>query len=399
MSAARVLYVIDSLGLSGKSKAMVDLVAGLDPARYVASVAYFKHETSVLEGRLRSLGVDLREVPCPDGLNMQIFMRLGALLRQLRPTVIHCYNPRPMFYGGIAARLLGVRAGVGTLSAFACTTPEDDFTYLPQELMSSSWSNRLRTRAACGLLNNVVAVSPKLGQRFCRYNGVNPSRLRIIPYGVDLERFDRVTPEAIAAFRARHEVPAGAVVVGSVARLVDVKDYDTQLKAFARAAARVANAFMLVCGDGPLRGALEEQARALGVADRVRFTGHINDVPVALRALDIFVQASKFESYGVALLEAKAAGAAIVATRVNEIPEILGEGTLGRMVKVGDVEAMGNEIADLATDRSGREALGGRAAKEARTRHSLRGFIEAYEQLYDDVRGLTGGSVQVDMAS
>jgi glycosyltransferase involved in cell wall biosynthesis len=223
--------------------------------------------------------------------------------------------------------------------------------------------------------------------------------MRTIPYGVDLERFDRVTPEAIAAFRARHEVPDGAVVVGSVARLVDVKDYDTQLRAFARVAARVPTLFMLVCGDGPLRGALEEQARALGVGDRVRFTGHVDDVPVALRALDIFVQASKFESYGVALLEAKAAGAAIVATRVNEIPEILGEGTLGRMVKVGDVSAMGDEIADLATDRAGREALGARAAKEARTRHSLRGFIEAYEQLYDDVRGVTGGSVQVDLAS
>src|SRR5690242_12635822 len=122
---------------------MVDLVAGLDPARYVASVAYFRTEASVLEGRLRGLGVDVREVPCPDGVNVQIFMRLGALIRRLRPAVIHCYNPRPMLYGGVAARLLGVRAAIGTLSAFACTTPEDDFTYLPQELMSSSWRNRL----------------------------------------------------------------------------------------------------------------------------------------------------------------------------------------------------------------------------------------------------------------
>ena len=78
MSAAPVLYVIDSLGLSGKSKAMVDLIAGLDPARYTAHVVYFKPEESVLEGRLRSLGVEPQEVPCPDGLNARIVARLGA---------------------------------------------------------------------------------------------------------------------------------------------------------------------------------------------------------------------------------------------------------------------------------------------------------------------------------
>jgi len=398
MSASPVLYVIDSLGLSGKSKAMVDLIAGLDPSRYRAHVVYFKPEASVLEGRLRSLGVEPLEVPCPDGLNARIVARLGRVVRQLHPVVIHCYNPRAMLYGGLTARLLGVPGAVGTLSAFACTTPEDDFTYLPQDLLSSSWRNRLRTRAACALMGSVVAVAPKLGQRFSRYNGVNPKRMRVIPYGVDLDRFDRVTPDAIAAFRARWQVPAGAVVVGSVARLIDVKDYDTQLRAFALAAARVPELFMLIVGDGPLRASLEELARTLGIAERVRFTGHSNEVPVALRSLDIFVQASKFESYGVALLEAKASGAAVVATRVNEVPEILGEGTLGRMVPVGKPAIMADVLVELGTDKAAREALGARAAQEARTRHSLKGFVNSYERLYDELRGLVTGNLRAGLA-
>src|SRR4029077_14737535 len=108
-----------------------------------------------------------------------------------------------------------------------------------------------------------------------------PGRLRVVPYGVDLDRFTRVTPEEIAAFRDRHGLAPDAVVVGSVARLVEQKDSPTQLRAFAEAAARAPALVMLLAGDGPLRASLEALARELGVADRVRFIGHTNEVPVA----------------------------------------------------------------------------------------------------------------------
>jgi len=388
MSASEVLYIVDGLGLSGKTKAMVDLIAGLDPARFHATLICFDTEKSSLAARLLGMGVEVIEVPCPEGVNLRVVARLGAVARRLRPDVIHCYNPRTMLYGGTVARVLGVRGTVGTLSAFACLTPDGDYTFLPQKLLSTSWRNRVRTRIACRLMGAVVSVSPKLGQGFCRYNGVDPRRLRIVPYGVDLGRFERVTAGEMAAFRARHQIPADAVVVGSVARLVEQKDYPTQLRAFALAAARVPSLFMMLVGDGPLRGELEALARELGIADRVRFTGHTDEVPVALRALDVFVLASKFEPYGVALLEAKAAGVAIVATRVNEVPEILGEGNLGRLVPAQDPAAMADAFVELAQDQAARRALGERAGREAAARHSLRGLIDSYQSLYDEVRGL-----------
>src|SRR5581483_11471603 len=122
---------------------------------------------------------------------------------------------------------------------------------------------------------------------------------------------------------------------------------------------------------GPLRAQMEDLARGLAVADRVRFIGHSNEIPVALRAIDVFVMASKFEPYGVALLEAKAAGTAIVATRVNEIPEILGEtagdpaAVMGRLVPPEDPEAMAAAFVELAADAGARRALGERAARDA----------------------------------
>jgi glycosyltransferase involved in cell wall biosynthesis len=389
---AQILYLVDGLGLSGKTKAMVDLIAGLDRERYRPALVCFDTENSPLYDKLKALGVEVEVVPCPDGLNASVVFRIARVVRRLRPDVIHCYNPRTMLYGGIVARALGIRATLGSLSAFACLTPDGDYRFLPQRLFSTSRRNRLRNRVVSRLMGTIVTVSPTLGQRFCRYNGIDVGRLRVVPYGVEPTRFTKVTAEQIADFRARHQVPAGAVVIASVGRLVEQKDYPTQLRAFADAAKRDPNIFMLLVGDGPLREQLTTLVRELGVSDRVRFAGHCNDVPVALRAVDIFVLASKFEPYGVAILEAKAAGAAIVATRVNEIPEILTEreaiGPTGRLVPPEDPAAMADAFVALAADRAIRRELGDRAARDAETRHSLPAAILAYQQLYDEVRGV-----------
>jgi glycosyltransferase involved in cell wall biosynthesis len=383
-----VLYLVDGLGLSGKTKAMVDLIAGLDPGRYRPVVVCFDTEKSPLETRLRALGVEVLELHCPDGLNVQVMGRIAGVALRLRPDVIHCYNPRTMLYGGTVARMLGIRGTVGTLSAFACLTPEGEYRFLPQRLFSTSARNRLRNRISCGLMKAVVTVSHKLGDGFSRYNGVNPARIRVIGYGVDVDRFAHVGADQVAAFRARHELPPDAIVIGSVGRLVEQKDYPTQIRAFAMAAARVPALTMLLVGDGPLRAQCEALARELGVSGRVRFAGHCEEVPVALRALDVFVLASKFEPYGVALLEAKAAGCAVVATRVNEVPEILNEGGTGRLVPPEDPAAMAEAFVALAADPAARRELGAAAARDAAVRHSLRGAIDDYQQLYDDARGV-----------
>ena len=219
---ARVLVLIDGLGLSGKTKAMVDLVTRLDPARYAATVVRLDLEPSPLEGDLRRAGIEIVDLPCRDGLNLDVVIRLGALARRLRPTLIHCYNPRTMLYGGMVARTLGVRATLGTLSAFACLTPDTEYRFLPQKLASASRRNRWRNRLAAGLVRTIVTVSRSLGRGFCRYNRISPKRLRVVSYGVDIDRFARVTAAEIAAFRAEHHLPADGFVIGSVGRLVEL---------------------------------------------------------------------------------------------------------------------------------------------------------------------------------
>ncbi len=395
--ARPVLYVMDTLGLSGRTKGIIDLALHLDPRRYRPIFCSLGEEVSELAERLRERAVPIEVLPLPPGLRPDGVWKLAALIRRLGIQVVHPVNPRPILYAGLAARLTGVRAAVGSLSAFACQTPDREYTFLPQELVNRGRRQALRNELASWLMRNLVAVSDELGERFCRFTadgvGVGPlarvayrrlrRQMRAISYGIDLGPYRAVTAAEIAELRARVGASSDTILVGSVGRLVEQKDYPTQLRAFALAARDEPRLRMVLAGDGPLRGEIEALAAELGIADRIFLLGHWVRVPALLRALDVFVLASKFEPYGVALLEAKCAGSAIVATAVNEIPKLLGEGATGMIVPPGSPERMASAFLRLARDAGFRRSLAERAFAEAEKTHSIEAVARAYQALYD----------------
>ncbi len=394
--AKTVLYVMDTLGLSGRTKGIIDLALHVDPSRYRPVFCSLGAESSALADRLRERSIPIEVMPIRPGLRPDAVWKLASLIGRHRVKVVHAVNPRPLLYAGLAARLLGIRSTVGSLSAFACQVPDREYRFLPQELVTRGRRHALRNQLACGLMRHVVAVSDELGERFCRftadaagplgllgYRGLR-RRMRTISYGIDLGPYQTVTDGEVAALRARMGAGPDTVLVGSVGRLVEQKDYPTQLRAFALAARTEPRLRMVLAGDGPLRGAIEAQAAELGIADRLVLLGHWTRVPELLRALDVFVLASKFEPYGVALLEAKCSGSAIVATSVNEIPKLLEDGVTGLVVPPESPEPMARALTGLAQDDGLRRALGQNALAEARQKHSIQAVARAYQALYDD---------------
>jgi glycosyltransferase involved in cell wall biosynthesis len=393
--ATPVLYVMDTLGLSGRTKGYIDLALHLDPKRYRAVFCSLGEETSAIVDRLHERAIPVEILPLPAGLRPDGVWKLARLIRRHGVKVIHPINPRPLLYTGLAARLTGVRAAVGSLSAFACQTPDREYTFLPQELVNRGRRQALRNQVACGLMNNIVAVSDELGERFCRFtaDAVGPlaglsyrslrRRMRTISYGIDLTPYRAVTEVEIAEIRARVGATPDTVLIGSVGRLVEQKDYPTQLRAFALAAREDPRLRMVLAGDGPLRNEIEALAAELGITERIYLLGHWVRVPALLRSLDIFVLASKFEPYGVALLEAKCAGSAIVATAVNEVPKLLNFGVTGMIVPPEAPERMAHAFLHLARGAEFRRSLAERAFAEAEKTHSIDAVARAYQALYD----------------
>lgn len=393
--ARTVLYIMDTLGLSGRTKGIIDLALHLDPERYTPVFCSLGAESSELADRLRARDVPIEFLPLPDGLRPDGVWRLARLMRRLGVGVVHPVNPRPLLYGGLAARLCGVRSAVGSLSAFACQTPDREYRFLPQELVNRGRRQAVRNQMACRLMNHVVAVSDDLGERFCRftsqqtgplgalgYSGLR-RRMHTISYGIDLAPYRAVTGAEVAELRAHLGATGDTILVGSVGRLVEQKDYPTQLRAFALAARAEPRLRMVLAGDGPLRGAIESHAAELGITDRLVLLGHWVRVPALLRALDVFVLASKFEPYGVALLEAKCAGSAIVATSVNEIPKLLEDGVTGLIVPAESPEPMAAAFVRMARDAALRRSVAQSALAEAENKHSIDAVARAYQALYD----------------
>ena len=393
--AQTVLYIMDTLGLSGRTKGIIDLALHLDPSRYKPMFCSLGEETSELAARLHERNVPIEVLPLAAGLRPDGVWKLAQLIKRHNVKVVHPVNPRPLLYAGLAAKLCGIRSTVGSLSAFACQIPDREYRFLPQELVNRGRRQALRNQAAVQLMNYVVAVSDDLGERFCKftseaagplaklsYRGLR-RRMRAISYGIDLTPYRKVTADEIAKLRAELGATRETVLVGSVGRLVEQKDYPTQLRAFAIAAKAEPRLRMVLAGDGPLRASIETMAAELGITERLVLLGHWTRVPALLRALDIFVLASKFEPYGVALLEAKCAGSAIVATAVNEVPKILKDGVTGLVVPAETPDPMAKAFIRLAQDAAFRRSLAESAFAEAQKKHSIDAVAGAYQALYD----------------
>ena len=143
-------------------------------------------------------------------------------------------------------------------------------------------------------------------------------------------------------------------------------------------------ATLVMVGDGPDRGMAQEEARTLGVADRVQFLGRIENVAPLLSSADLFLLPSANESFGLSALEALACGVPVVASNAGGIPEVIREGVTGSLRPVGDVDAMAQAAIEILGDEAHWARMSVAAAQDARQRFSEDRIIGQYESAYED---------------
>ena len=213
-------------------------------------------------------------------------------------------------------------------------------------------------------------------------DALGPGKVHLVYHGLDFARW----PAAPLRSPRDGSDPADPVVIVSVGRLVAKKGYDDVIAALARLGTARAWRFVHV-GGGPLKAALQAQAEAAGIAQRIEWRGARDqaDVLATLRAGDIFVLASRIAADGDrdglpnVLMEAASQGLALVASDVAAIPELVGPES-GILVPPGDVAALAAAIDALARDPARRARLG--EAADMRVRRDFP-FARGLETLYD----------------
>jgi glycogen(starch) synthase len=209
--------------------------------------------------------------------------------------------------------------------------------------------------------------------------------VRVVPYGIDAEG-RRLSPDARAAARAKLDLRDDDVAVTVAARLIVGKGHDVVLDAALAALGEAPTLKLLIAGDGPERGALEARARSLpqGVT---RFLGYVEDTRDLIGASDVVAfptLPSLGEGFGLAALEAMAAGVPVVASDTGALPEVVADGRTGIVVPAGSSPALAAALVRLTRDPSERERLGAAGLQRARSDFSLAAMADRTIAVYEE---------------
>ena len=215
-------------------------------------------------------------------------------------------------------------------------------------------------RRVLSSVGRVLAMSRFMADRARALHGLGHDRIRIVPGGVDRDRF-RPAPDRGGARAALGLPPVGPLLL-TLRNLEPRMGLEPLVAAMPAIRAGRPDAFLVVAGDGPLRRELEGMVTALGLADHVRFTGFVAeaDLPALYAAADLFVLPTQaLEGFGLVTLEALACGTPVVGTRVGATPELLEPLDSGLLVDAPTADAIAAGVARFLA-RPDRDALGAR---------------------------------------
>jgi glycosyltransferase involved in cell wall biosynthesis len=386
----RVLRVIARLNVGGPALHVTYLTHGLagrgyettlvagDVARGEESMAFVAERAGVEVVTLPGLSRELS--PVRDALAA---WRLGRIIRAVRPDVVHTHTAKAGAVGRAAALLSGRRPVVvhtfhGHVLRGYFGRP-GTLVFRAIETVLARFSDRL------------VAVSPEVRDELVGLGVAPASKFSVIRLGIELEL--RVSFDGDAAeIRRRHGIAAEKFVVGWFGRMTAVKRTDDLLSMLAGVRERGIDALLLLVGDGDDRPRLEQRAHDLGLARSCLFLGYQQDVAPWYAVCDAVVLTSASEGTPVTIIEALAAGRAVVATNVGGVPDVVDEGETGFLVRPGDTHALAERLELLARDPGRRTEMG----REGRERMLSR---YAVERLVDDVDGLYRELLDVSSAT
>lgn len=237
----------------------------------------------------------------------------------------------------------------------------------------------------------VIAVSAAVAESLRRNGVIESAKIRMVHNGIDIDRFQGSSD--VAGSRDA-DVP---VLVGTVGHLASIKGQDIFVRAAALVCARRPEVRFVVIGEDKspqmdYRRTLESLIAELGLTEIVSMSGWRDDMPAVLSSLTLFVSAARSEPFGLAIVEAMAAGLPVVATASEGALEIIEDKVTGKLVPADDPDTLAQAIDGLLDDPHERSRLARNALRAARERYSIERMAKETEGIYGEVLGVDGSS-------
>ena len=365
----KILQVSSARTLGGGERHLADLARGLVARGHTLYAAV--RRGSPLRSALDALPAgNFLELPLLNALDLPSALRLARFARRHEIEIVHAHMARDY-----------------PLAAFAAwRAPAARLVLTRHVLFPLGGAHRHTLRRVA----RVVAVSESVARALREQGIFPPEKIRVVPNAIEFEAIEARSRTFDRAALRRELAGDATHVVGTVGDLNPLKGHEE----FVRAASLVAPRFggrvvFLVVGEDSspareTRARLERLIDELNLQGRVRLLGRRADLSQTLTALDLFVSASRTEAFGLAIVEAMACGAPVLATATDGAREIIADRVTGRLTPVGDADALADNILALLKDDAERARLSEQARAYGRARFDLSRMVEATEEVYGE---------------
>lgn len=371
-----MLFVITSTDTGGAEKMLREIILGTERSLISPTLCCLRAR-GVIADQVEAAGIPVVSLGMSEKPSLAETLgatwQLRNLIRSTRADLVQCFLYRANILSPIAARLAPPRPIV--VSSQRSLAPLEGGL----GVLLSRWTHRLADR--------IVAVSEAVKSHLIDAEAVGPSRIVVIPNGVNPALYENLDP---ATSRRSLELPQDEMIVGAAGRLTPVKDFGNLIRAVARVRDTGIPIRLILAGDGPLRPDLEALAGELDLGDRVIFPGNIGDMRRFYGALDVFVLSSIREGSPNVVLEAMACGCPVIATNVGGVPELIGDQDSGLLVDPDDPEGLASALLRLAREPRLRANLAKNGRKRISEQFDLEASVKAYESLYLRLLRLAG---------
>lgn len=377
----RVFQINSAFNNDAPAQGAAALARYLNPKEFQVTAVSLRHQQecdSTTVSELKHSAIEHVSLGMRDFFDGRVLPRLVSLLRKYRPDVVHTHAFRADLWAGLAVKLARIPLFVTSIrnNEWECFRTEHSFP-AAQAAMTLS-------KVSTSLADTLIAVSEGVRTHLIDVQHVSPTKVRVIPNGVDLER---LTQPRLCPFVVRRElgVPSDALLVGTLAVLKPRKGLSYLVAAAQEVIARYPQTYFLLAGEGPEHQGLSQQVKKAGLEQRFRLLGYRSDGLAILDALDIYVLPSLFEGLPRSILEAMALGKSVVATDIGGSCEVIEHGQSGLLVPAMNSTALAEAIGQLISSSSMRKCMGEEGKKRVQSCFNARRNAEAHERVYREL--------------
>ncbi|MFH1776262.1 MAG: glycosyltransferase [Candidatus Omnitrophota bacterium] len=358
-----IMHVTNSLDIGGLEMLVLNMLNALDRQRFSSRVCTLREDGKLIP-EFTKAGIPVHIIKKRNGLDFFLPWKLKRLFQENQIDIVHTHNYAPWLYAAVAKNMV----------------QEIRLIHTEHSNVDDLKRRKILEKILSYATDYIVCDSANVAGFMVKEENINRQKIKTILNGIDVGRFSRQDMQK--TLKKELGIDEDTRVIGTVGRLVEVKDHLTLIKSFSLVLDKLKNVILIIVGDGPLRKKLEDFSRDIEVRKNIMFLGARDDVDKVLQIFDLFVLSSLSEGLPLALIEAMAASIPVVATAVGGNCEVVPDEKTGYLVTPKEPKQMAEKIITILTDKKLQKKMGECACQRVREHFNLEIMVQEYEQLY-----------------